>query len=435
MTAPNGRVGVVGAGYVGLTTAVCLAERGLDVVSVDVDRGRVDQLNAGIAVIDEPDLPELLRSGLSRGLLHFTTDYRALARRDVVFVCVPTPSSADGSADLRAVDSAVDHLAAVLRQGAIVALKSTVPVGTTARVARRLTSTGIKAVATPEFLREGCAVHDFRHPDRLVIGAAAEAEADSVRRAYRPGTEPTLRMSPESAELTKYASNAFLAVKLSYVNGLAALCSRVGADIADVTAGMAADQRIGPHFLHPGPGWGGSCLPKDTAALAHSARVRGMTLAEVEAARVTNAAQADRIAEALRRVMTRPLTGARITALGLTFKAATSDTRDSPALSICAHLAGLGAQVCGYDPQLHSIDPDELRAAAVTAVDDPYRATKSADAIVVLTEWPQFAELAWPAIADQAPGAVVVDTRNLLASDAIRATGLAYLGNGRRGGF
>ena len=428
-------VGVVGSGYVGLTTAVCLAERGLDTVSVDVDRTRVSRLSDGVAVIDEPLLPELLRAGLSRGLLRFSTDYATLADRDVVFVCVPTPGGDDGSADLREVESAVDRLVTVLRPGAVVALKSTVPVGTTTRIARRLQHTGLRVVATPEFLRQGHAVHDFRCPDRLVIGAAGDAEAELVRRAYRPGAEPTLRMSPESAELTKYASNAFLAVKLSYANSLAALCVRVGADIADVTAGMGADERIGPHYLQPGPGWGGPCLPKDTAALMHTARTRGVALAEVEAARSTNAGQADRVAAALQRVMTRPLASARVTALGLTFKAATSDTRDSPALAICAHLAAAGAKLCGYDPQLPLIDPGVLRATEITAVDDPYLAAKSADAILVLTEWPQFGDLDWAAIAKQAPAAVVVDTRNVIDPAVIGATGLIYLGNGVQYGY
>jgi len=426
---------VVGCGYVGLTAAVCLAERGLDTVSVDVDATTVSRLSEGFAVIDEPLLPELLRAGLSRGLLRFSTDYATLADRDVVFVCVPTPGGDDGSADLREVESAVDRLVTVLRPGAVIALKSTVPVGTTTRIAGRLQHTGIGVVAAPEFLRQGRAVHDFRSPDRLVIGAAGDAEAGLVWRAYRPGAEPMLRMSPESAELTKYASNAFLAMKLSYVNSLAELCVRVGADIGDVTAGMGVDDRIGPHFLQPGPGWGGPCLPKDTAALMHTAHTHGVALPEVEAARSTNASQAVRVSAALQRGMTRPLTSARITALGLTFKAATSDARDSPALAICARLAAAGAKLCGYDPQLHLIDPRVLRATEITAVDDPYLAAKSADAILVLTEWPQFGELDWAAIAEQAPAAVVVDTRNVLDPAVIGATGLVYIGNGVQYGY
>jgi UDPglucose 6-dehydrogenase len=429
------RAGVVGAGYVGLTTAVCLAERGIDTVSLDVDRNKLDRLNSGAAVIDEPEVPGLLREGLSRGTLRFTDDYAALRDRDIVFVCVPTPSGAGGAADLRAVDTTVDRLGTTLRSSAVVVLKSTVPVGTTARAAHRLRDKGIEVVSSPEFLREGHAVEDFRHPDRLVIGASSEQAADIVRAAYGPASAPALRMSPESAELAKYASNAFLAVKLSYANSLAELCAHVGADIVDVTRCMGADHRIGPAFLRPGPGWGGSCLPKDTAALLHTAHSHDVSLAEVEACRATNAAQASRVAATLRRVMGRPLSSARVTALGLTFKAETSDTRDSPSLAVCAHLAGAGAHVSGYDPQLGAIDPDVLRAAKVTAVDDPYRAAKAADAIVVLTEWHQFVDLDWSAIAEQAPDATLLDARNLLNPYKIEQIGLRYVGNGRPMGF
>ncbi|OBJ54901.1 UDP-glucose/GDP-mannose dehydrogenase family protein [Mycobacterium sp. 1423905.2] len=429
------RVGVVGVGYVGLTTAVCVAERGLDTVAVDVDPERVRTLTAGIPVIDEPELPELLRDGLAAGLLSFSTDYATLADRDIVFVCVPTPSADDGRPDLTAVYSAVDSLGAVLARDAIVAMKSTVPVGTTAAVAERLKDKGIRVVSTPEFLREGRAVLDFRHPDRLVVGSIDAAVADVVSRTCGSGAEPVLRMTPESAEVAKYASNAFLAVKLSYTNSLATLCSRVGADIHDVTRCMGADRRIGSEFLRPGPGWGGSCLPKDTAALVHTARRHGVTFAEVEAARATNAAQAGRIADALRRALGRPLSGCRITALGLTFKADTSDTRDSPALATCRELAQADAHVMGYDPQLRGIDPGILHQAGVTAVDEPYRAAKAAEAIVVLTEWPVFRELDWRAIAREAPAAVVVDTRNLLDPAGVRDAGLRYVGNGVPLGF
>lgn len=428
-------VGVVGAGYVGLTTAVCVAARGLHTVAVDIDAGRVRKLASGIPTIDEPGLPGLLRDGLARGMLTFSTDFADLADRDVVFVCVSTPSAEDGQADLRAVHSVIDSLAGVLRPGAVVALKSTVPVGTTSRMATLLRAGDIRVVSAPEFLREGRAVHDFRHPDRLVIGTHDEAAARQLRRAYGDGPHRVLRMSPESAELAKYASNAFLAVKLSYTNSLAALCTQVGADIADVTGCMGADRRIGPEFLRPGPGWGGSCLPKDTAALVHIARRNGVAFTEVEAARQTNSAQPQRITDALRRALGRPLSGCRITALGLTFKADTSDTRDSPALAACRDLAAAGAQVLGYDPQLPGIDPAVLQHARVTAADDPYRAAKAADAIVVLTEWPQFRDLDWHVIARDALRAVVLDARNLLDPGAVREAGLAYLGTGVPNGF
>ncbi|WP_245848840.1 UDP-glucose dehydrogenase family protein [Mycobacterium palustre] len=338
-------------------------------------------------------------------------------------------------ADVSAVRSAVHRLGDVLRHGAVVAVKSTVPVGTTSSLGDRLRDKRIRVTSTPEFLRDGRAVDDFRHPDRLVIGTHDDSAAETVHRAYGLGDAPLLRMSPESAELAKYASNAFLAVELSYANSLAALCARVGADIGDVTGCMGADRRIGPEFLRPGPGWGGSCLPKDTAALLHTAHRHGVSFVEVDAARRTNVAQAERITTALQDRMGRPLAGCRVTALGLTFKADTSDTRDSPALAACLQLARAGAQVMGYDPQLPNIDPGVLHGARVTAVDDPYRAAKAAEAIVVLTEWPQFGDLDWPAIARDAPLAVVLDTRNALDPAAVRAAGLTYMANGAPQGF
>lgn len=426
---------MVGAGYVGLTTAVCLAEREHDTVCVDIDSGRVARLATGVTPVDEPGLSELLESGLRSGALRFSEHYQELADRDVVFICVPTPSGIDGSADLSAVDAAVESLAAVLEPGAVLALKSTVPVGTTRRLSEQLGTRRIPTVSNPEFLRESHAVYDFRHPDRILIGADDDAAADTMERLYGAIAGDAFRMSPESAELAKYASNAFLAVKISYANSLAQLCARVGADIADVTRCMGADIRIGPHFLQPGPGWGGSCLPKDTAEMLHTGRSHGVELAEVSSACLTNGMQSGRIIDALDRTVPVPLAEARITALGLTFKAGTCDVRDSPALAICGDLSGAGAQIAGYDPRLAMLDHGVLRRSGVAAVDDPYLATKDADAIVVFTEWPEFREVDWGRVAERAPSAVVVDTRNILDSNAVAAAGLRYLGNGRPGGF
>lgn len=433
MTSLN--IGVVGAGYVGLTTAVCMAERGHDVVAVDVDAARVEALQGGRTDLAEPDLDAVLQQGMSSGLLRFSTVADDLADRDLVFVCVPTPSADDGSVDLRAVDSVIDSLAGLLAPRTTVALKSTVPVGTTRRTAERLSGNGIRVVSTPEFLREGHAVDDFRHPDRWVVGAVEPADAEVVCASLGTTEAPVLTMSPESAEMAKYASNAFLAVKLSYANSLSELCWAVGADIVDVVACMGSDSRIGEAFLRPGPGWGGSCLPKDTAALVDLARTRDVELAEVEASRMTNSRQAERISAVLTRELRRPLASARVAALGLTFKAGTGDTRDSPALAVCTRLASRGAQVHGFDPQLAGIDTDVLVRAGITAVDDPYRAAKDADAVVILTEWPEFAELDWLRVSEQAPDAIVVDTRNAVQRSVVERAGLRYLGNGRPSGF
>jgi UDPglucose 6-dehydrogenase len=436
--APQAKVGVVGAGYVGLTSAVCLAVKGFDTLCVDTDPVRVAELRCGRAVIDEPEMDELLAAGLQQNTLRFTSDYRSLADRDVVFVCVPTPTNADGSADLHAVDRAVAELSDVLRRGTVLAVKSTVPVGTCRELGEKVCAAGISTVANPEFLREGHAVHDFRHPERVVIGAALETAggrdaAARVAELYRGDTDVVLTMSWESAELAKYACNAFLAVKLSFVNSLAQLCGPVGADIADISACMGADERIGRQFLAPGPGWGGSCLPKDTAALLHTGRAHGIDLREVDSARRTNGAQAGRIVNTLRRVLDRPLHELKVAALGLTFKAAISDIRDSPAIAVCAALKSVGAQVTAYDPRLDFID---TRAVPVATSRDPYVAAKDADAILILTEWPEFGELDWESIARCADGgAVVVDTRNVVDREAVTAAQLAYLGNGTTGGY
>ncbi|OBG86674.1 UDP-glucose 6-dehydrogenase [Mycobacterium sp. E802] len=429
------KVGVVGAGYVGLTTAVCLAEREHDTVCVDIDTDRVGRLANGITPLDEPGMAELLESGLHSGTLRFSEDCGVLADRDVVFVCVPTPSGSDGSADLTAVEAVVEDLAGVLRPGAVLAMKSTVPVGTTRRVTERLGPRKVRAVSNPEFLRESHAVYDFRHPDRILIGADDDDAAEAVEQLYGTVGGARLRMSPESAELAKYASNAFLAVKISYANSLARLCAQVGADIDDVTRCMGADVRIGPHFLAPGPGWGGSCLPKDTAELLHTARSHGIELGEVSSACATNAAQAGRIRHTLQRTISVPLAEARIAALGLTFKAGTCDLRDSPALAVGAELGRSGAQLTGYDPRLAALDLRAVRRAGIATADDPYLATKDSDAIVVFTEWPEFVGLNWPRIAEQAPSAVVVDTRNVLDPQQVTEAGLRYLGNGRPNGF
>ncbi|KLO29680.1 UDP-glucose 6-dehydrogenase [Mycolicibacter heraklionensis] len=429
-------VGVVGAGYVGLTSAVCLAAKGINTVCIDTDRHRVAELRGGHTAIDEPGVDDLLRAGLGDGTLRVTDDYRMLADREVVFVCVPTPTGEDGSADLRAVELAVARLAETLSPGSAVAMKSTVPAGTCRRIGETLAARDIHIVANPEFLREGFAVEDFQHPDRVVIGADAQqaATADRVAELYDGQSGGIiLRMSLESAELAKYASNSFLAVKLSFVNSLAQLSSRVGADISDIARCMGADPRIGPHFLRPGPGWGGSCLPKDSAALVSTGRAQGVELREIESARRTNTAQVHRIVTMLKRQTSRPLSELKVTVLGVTFKAGTSDIRHSPALQVCAELLRAGAQVTAYDPRLAVIGAARLPTAVA---DDPYVAAKDADAIVVLTEWPDFAELDWEAVSRcAAAGAVVVDTRNIVDRRAVRGARMACLGNGTPGGY
>ncbi|MFC4000853.1 UDP-glucose dehydrogenase family protein [Prauserella oleivorans] len=422
------RVGVVGAGYVGLTSAACLAELGHAVSCVDVDETKIAMLRAGEVPISEPRLPELVAGHQEAGRLTFGTDLASLADAELVLLCLPTPTGRGGTADLGAFDSALGTLRHVLAPDCVVAIKSTVPVGTGDRAARVL---GLPVVSNPEFLREGHAVADFLHPDRIVIGAHEERAAARVEALYARLDGPRLRTDPASAELAKYASNAFLALKVSYVNELAELCERVGADVTDVVGTMGLDDRIGAAFLSPGPGWGGSCLPKDTRALLHTAEETGMDFAVLADAVAANARQRDRVVAKIRHAATGSrggsLAGVRIGLLGLTFKAGTDDLRDSPALAVAAALAAEGALLTGYDPGLAR----GADLADVQLVDDPALAAKDAAALVLLTEWPQFRELNWSQLAQLTERACLVDCRNLLHPAEVADAGFTYWGLGR----
>ncbi|WP_216207420.1 UDP-glucose dehydrogenase family protein [Amycolatopsis aidingensis] len=422
-------VGVVGAGYVGLTTAACLAHLGHRVVCVEADARKARRLRDGEVPISEPGLTELVRAGLAAATLSFTTEVRRLRRAGIVFLCLPTPMGADGDADLGALEAELVTLSGVLARECVLVTKSTVPVGTARRAARMLARPDVRLVSNPEFLREGHAVRDFLRPSRIVIGAEDAGAAERVAALYAGVDAPVLRTDPASAELAKYASNAFLAVKLSYMNELAELCERLGADITEVGRVMGLDARIGTAFLAPGPGWGGSCLPKDTRALLRSAPESGGALSVVRAAVLANEAQRERILGKVCRAVTgRPdgsLAGLRIGVLGLTFKAGTDDLRHSPALAIAHGLAERGATVTGYDPEVAATEA--ARLAPVQVADDPYLVGKDAAGIVLLTEWPQFRELDWARLAATTERALVVDTRNLLDTDRLARAGFAQV--------
>lgn len=423
-------VGVLGAGYVGLTTAACLAHLGHRVVCVDSCGSKVADLRRSRTLIGEPGLDSLVREGLAGGRLWFSTDLGALAPAGEIVLCLPTPMAEDGTADLGTVDEVVPALAGIAADCAVLAVKSTVPVGTSARIARRLDRADVAVVSNPEFLREGHAVDDFLRPDRIVIGAVDPAAADRVAALYPGVPAPVVRTDPASAELAKYASNAYLAMRLSYVNTLAELCERVGADIGPVAGIMGLDSRIGTAFLEPGPGWGGSCLPKDTSALVHTATTAGLRSDLLRATITANVEQRNRIVRKVRTAAighpAGSLAGTRIGVLGLTFKAGTDDLRDSPALAVVAELADGGATVTAHDPAV----PDPP-VPGVHLVDDPVLVAKDANAIVVLTEWPQFRALDWAGMAELAHGDVVVDARNVLDPDDLRAAGLTCRGLGR----
>ncbi|MEU3642525.1 UDP-glucose/GDP-mannose dehydrogenase family protein [Lentzea sp. NPDC034063] len=427
------RIAVVGTGYVGLTTGACLASLGHRVVCADVDASKVERLSRGEVDILEPRLAELVAEGLASGRLTFVLGASAaVADAEVVFLCVPTPMGVGGIADLAAVESVVDETRDLLPSGTVIVNKSTVPVGTSIRTAELLRRDDVAVVSNPEFLREGSAVHDFLNPDRIVVGCDQQDAAERVAALYARLGAPTVLTDAASAEMVKYAANCFLAMKLSYVNAVAELCERLGANITDVTEGMGYDKRIGQAFLNPGPGWGGSCLPKDTHAMLQVADAADFEFRLLRATIDTNERQRQRMVEKVRLAVTGKRGGSlshvRLGLLGLTFKAGTDDLRDSPALAVAALLKQAGAELVGYDPALAG----GTDLGPVSVVDDPYLAAKDVDALVVLTEWPEFRSLDWARLAETVRQPVVVDTRNLLDPDVLRRAGLTCTSLGRR---
>ncbi|MBW0118336.1 UDP-glucose dehydrogenase family protein [Pseudonocardia abyssalis] len=427
------RIAVIGTGYVGLTTGACLASLGHHVVCADIDEAKVARLRAGEVGILEPGLPELVAEGMAAGRLSFvlgaTTAVTQEAGAEIVFLCVPTPMGEGGAADLAAVQAVTDEVRDLLAPGCVVVNKSTVPVGTATTTLRMLGRSDVAVVSNPEFLREGSAVHDFLNPDRIVVGSDSQEAAERVAALYSRLGAPTQLTDAASAEMVKYAANCFLAMKLSYVNSLADLCERLGADVLEVTEGMGYDKRIGQTFLSPGPGWGGSCFPKDTNALLQIADAAGMDFELVRASLNVNAATRALVVDKVRVAVGGSLAGARIGLLGLTFKAGTDDLRDSPALAVADLLAAEGAILTGYDPA-HAVGVPGM-TDAVEVVDDPLAAAKDAAALVVLTDWPQFRTLDWAALGGVAAVSMVVDARNLLDADILRRAGFTWIGLGR----
>ncbi|MCW2631161.1 MAG: nucleotide sugar dehydrogenase [Pseudonocardia sp.] len=429
------RIAVVGAGYVGLTTSACLASLGHSVVCADISVEKVEQLRSGRVTILEPDLEKLLVEGMAAGRLEFAVGARdAVSVSDkpveVLFLCVPTPMSASGAADLGPVEAVVREVRDLLPSGCVIVNKSTVPVGTAEATRKLLGRKDVAVVSNPEFLREGSAVHDFLNPDRIVVGCDAQDAAEKVAALYSKLGAPAVLTDAASAEMVKYAANCFLSMKLSYVNALAELCERLGADVADVTEGMGYDRRIGQAFLQPGPGWGGSCLPKDTRAMLQVAAGVGLEFSLVAASLATNDRQRTLMVDKIRDAVGGDLAGQQLGLLGLAFKAGTADLRGSPALAVAAELHAQGAVLTGYDPGLTEGVPGVTDAVRV--VDDPSMAAKDAAALVVLTEWPEFRGLDWRALSSVVAQRVVVDTRNLLDPEVLRRAGFSWIGVGRR---
>ena len=425
-------VAVIGVGYVGLTTAACLAHLGNRVMAVDVDEAKVEQMSKGIPPILEEGLEDLMREGLESGLLTFTTDSAAASQgADFVFLCVPTPQGADGAADLRFVEQASAQIAPHLQPGAVVVTKSTVPVGSAGKVVAALGRNDTAVVSNPEFLREGNAVHDWLHPDRVVIGSEDQAAGEKLAQLYAPLGAPVIITDPASSETIKYACNAFLAAKVSFVNAIANLCAAVGADAVDVIRGMSYDRRIGADHLAPGPGWGGSCFPKDTSALIRIAEDHGYDFALLREAIAANEAQFEVVADQIESAAGGSLDGVTVAVWGLTFKAGTDDLRESPALSVLHRVRARGGRVQAFDPTQPEPSNGHLKELDLELVADPYDCCRDASVLVVLTEWPEFRDYDLGRAAAAMTRAAVVDTRNMLQPSAARQAGMAYTGMGR----
>jgi UDPglucose 6-dehydrogenase len=453
------RIAVIGAGYVGLTTSAALAHLGHDVVAADVDRAKVDLLDSGAIPIVETGLLELVTEQRRAGRLSFAPMAgEVVAGAEFTFLCVPTPQSVDGSADLTYVTEAARQIGPHLEGGAIVVNKSTVPVGSVDIVSSALGRTDVSVVSNPEFLREGRAVYDCLHPDRVVIGSSDRIVGRRVAALYDGLDTPIVLTDPASAETVKYACNAFLATKVSFINEVANLCQAVGADVGDVVVGMGLDRRIGADHLQPGPGWGGSCFPKDTNALVRIAADHGYDFALLRGAIAANEDQFARVADRVAAVCGGDLDGVQVGVWGLSFKAGTDDLRDSPSLAVIAHLRSRGARVVAYDPTHPDPSHELLGPLGVEVVADLYAACEGSESIVVLTEWPEFAAadftrvasvLGAPVTAATVPRSgldvaeddqrragrpAIVDARNLLNPVGVTTAGCRYEGIGRRGG-
>jgi UDPglucose 6-dehydrogenase len=431
------RIAMIGTGYVGLVSGACFADFGHRVCCVDKDDSKIDALNAGRMPIWEPGLEALVKSNVERERLTFSKDLVASVEdAEAVFIAVGTPARrGDGHADLTFVFEAVRELAKVIRPGTVVVTKSTVPVGTGDRIEEILHEEGVTDVSVasnPEFLREGAAIADFKHPDRIVVGAEDERAQDCLKEIYRPlflNRAPILFTGRRTAELTKYAANAFLAVKISFINEIANLCEAVDADVQDVARGIGLDNRIGAKFLHAGPGYGGSCFPKDTLALLQTADKFGVdqrivrTTVEVNDDR--KASMVDRVA----RTLGGEVAGKRIAVLGLAFKPNTDDMREAPSIPLINGLLEGGASVSAFDPV--AIEQAEKVFTGVEFARDAYAAATGADALVIVTEWDEFRALDLKKIAASLRQKILVDLRNVYDRQEAEAAGLTYYGVGR----
>ena len=433
------KLAVIGTGYVGLVSGACFSEFGFDVTCIDKDAGKIDSIRSGVMPIYEPGLEDLVARNVTAGRLHFTTELgTAVAGADAVFIAVGTPTRrGDGHADLTYVFDAARELAGHLSGYTVVVTKSTVPVGTGRKVETIIRDASPDAdfdvASNPEFLREGAAIGDFMRPNRVVVGAETARAQDVLRALYRPLyllETPILVTSLETSELIKYASNAFLAVKISYINQMADLCEKVGADVHDVARGMGLDQRIGNKFLHPGPGYGGSCFPKDTLALVRTAKDHGTDVGIVSEVVRYNDSRKQSMADRIIAAAGGDIAGKTVAVLGLSFKPETDDMRDSPSLDILPALVEAGAMVRAYDPKAME-EARTMLPGATIFTDSAAACLEGADVAVVVTEWNEFRALTPAHYLDAMRGNVLVDLRNIYRPEDMREAGLSYHSIGR----
>src|SRR3954447_15375726 len=431
-------VAMIGAGYVGLVSGACFADFGHAVCCVDKDEAKIAALEAGRVPIFEPGLEDLLETNVRAKRLTFSTDVRAaIGTAEAAFIAVGTPSRrGDGYADLSFVYQAAREIAGALSGYTVIVTKSTVPVGTGDEVERIIRGSRPQAefavVSNPEFLREGAAIADFKRPDRIVIGTEDERAAQVMRELYRPlylNQAPILQTSRRTAELTKYAANAFLATKITFINEIADLCEQVGADVQQVARGIGLDNRIGGKFLHAGPGYGGSCFPKDTLALIKTAQDYAAPLRLVETTAAVNEQRKRAMARKVMQACGGEIRGKRVALLGLTFKPNTDDMRDAPSLALIAGLRDFGAKICAYDPEGMSNAREMLDG--IDYAEDPYACAKGADALVIVTEWDAFRALDLDRVKKTLKAALIVDLRNIYDPDDIRRRGFSYVSVGR----
>lgn len=431
------RITILGTGYVGLVTGTCLADLGNQIICVDIDESKIAMLNNGEIPIFEPGLKELVQNNVSKGRLSFSTEVaKSISESEIIFIAVGTPSTPEGEVDLQYVESAAKTIGEKLNGFKIIVIKSTVSVGTGRKIAKIIKENSnseqdFEIVSNPEFLREGSAVNDFMRPDRIVLGSDSEKAFDIMSEIYRPLyliETPIIKTSIETAELIKYASNAFLSVKISFINEVANLCDKTGADVHVVARAMGLDGRISPKFLHPGPGFGGSCFPKDTMGLAHLAKSHGVNSLIVEAAMDVNVKQRQIMVDKLKSLLPE-LGGKKVAVLGLAFKPNTDDVRESPSLEVIKILLKEGCTVHAYDPI--ALENSKKIIPEIAYFEDMMDACEGADAVMLMTEWNELRQIDLEQLKEKMAEPNVVDCRNIYDPRNMKDSGFNYISVGR----